>query len=276
MKQTNYQVVPFPKSRQPIVDYLSVAKNKHTIHALIEVDVTQPRRFIQKHKATTGESLSFTAFVIACLARAIDENKVLHAYRASRNRLVLFDEVDVNTLVEHDIQGQRIGTPYVIRAANTKTFLEIHREIRTAQVEEAGAYKRIDWYRWLPHIVGRFMWRVLGWDPHLRKKYTGTVCVTAVGMFGKGTGWGIPTTDYTLLVTLGGIAEKPGVVDGRIEIREYLSLTISVDHDIVDGAPAARFAQRLRELIENGDGLIDLHTASAQNTAEVGIGETAR
>jgi len=41
-------------------------------------------------------------------------------------------------------------------------------------------------------------------------------------------------------------------VEGRIEIREYLSVTISVDHDIVDGAPAARFTQQLRELIESG------------------------
>ena len=57
------------------------------------------------------------------------------------------------------------------------------------------------------------------------------------------------------MVTLGGIGEKPGVVAGRIEIREYLSLTVSVDHDIVDGAPATRFARRLRELMETGYGI---------------------
>jgi len=61
--------------------------------------------------------------------------------------------------------------------------------------------------------------------------------------------------NFTLTVTLGGIAEKPGVVDGRIEIREYLSMTLSFDHDIVDGAPAARFTHRLKELIESGYGL---------------------
>ncbi|HRO91391.1 MAG TPA: 2-oxo acid dehydrogenase subunit E2, partial [Promineifilum sp.] len=40
-----------------------------------------------------------------------------------------------------------------------------------------------------------------------------------------------------------------------IEPREYLSVTLSFDHDIVDGAPAARFGGRLRGLIEGGDGL---------------------
>ena len=72
-----------------------------------------------------------------------------------------------------------------------------------------------------------------------------------------GSFWGIPITDYTLGIILGGIAEKPGAFDGRIEIREYLSMTISVDHDIIDGAPAARFSQRLKELIESGYGLSD-------------------
>jgi pyruvate/2-oxoglutarate dehydrogenase complex dihydrolipoamide acyltransferase (E2) component len=46
-------------------------------------------------------------------------------------------------------------------------------------------------------------------------------------------------------------------MNGRIEIREYLHLTISVDHDIVDSAPAARFAQQLKERIERSDGLCD-------------------
>jgi pyruvate/2-oxoglutarate dehydrogenase complex dihydrolipoamide acyltransferase (E2) component len=79
--------------------------------------------------------------------------------------------------------------------------------------------------------------------------------MTAVGMFGKGSGWAISFGVHTLDIALGGIVEKPGVVDRRIEIREYLCVTISFDHDIVDGAPAARFTARLKELIESGYGL---------------------
>ena len=36
----------------------------------------------------------------------------------------------------------------------------------------------------------------------------------------------------TLMMTVGGIGVKPGVVDGHVAIREYLSLTISFDHEI--------------------------------------------
>lgn len=75
-------------------------------------------------------------------------------------------------------------------------------------------------------------------------------------MFGRGLAWGIPIPTFTLSITVGGIAEKPGVIDGKIENREYLSLTISFDHDIIDGAPAARFAQRFKELIKGGYGLV--------------------
>jgi pyruvate/2-oxoglutarate dehydrogenase complex dihydrolipoamide acyltransferase (E2) component len=63
---------------------------------------------------------------------------------------------------------------------------------------------------------------------------------------------------------LGGITAKPAVVDGRIAIREYLSVTVDFDHDTVDGAPAARFVQRLRELIEGGYGLCEAPKVGAE------------
>jgi pyruvate/2-oxoglutarate dehydrogenase complex dihydrolipoamide acyltransferase (E2) component len=47
------------------------------------------------------------------------------------------------------------------------------------------------------------------------------------------------------------------VVDHRIEVRELMSVTVSFDHDIVDGAPAARFTQRLKELVERAGELED-------------------
>ena len=90
----------------------------------------------------------------------------------------------------------------------------------------------------------------------------GTVGITAVGMFGKDAGWGIPPALPTLMITLGGIGEKPLIIDGRIATRDFLSLTISFNHDIVDGAPAARFIKRFKELIENGYGLDDFMVTS--------------
>jgi pyruvate/2-oxoglutarate dehydrogenase complex dihydrolipoamide acyltransferase (E2) component len=104
------------------------------IHGLIDVDVTKAHKFLQDHQANTGESLSFTAFIITCLAQAVDENKSLQACRKGSKHLVLFDDVDVATPIERQMAGQKQPIVYIIRAANKKTFREIHQEIRAAQV----------------------------------------------------------------------------------------------------------------------------------------------
>lgn len=257
-----YKVVPYPKLRRALGITLRSSQHKSMIRGLIEVDVTKARAFLRAHKANTGESLSFTAFIITCLARAVDEDKSLHACRKGRKHLVLFDEVDVSTLIEREMSGQKQPIMYIIRAANKKTFREIHHEIRVAQVETVEkAWEGFRDFQFLPLFMFKFIWPILWWMlgryPLVQKKYGGTVCLSSVGMFGKGAGWGIPITEHTLNLTLGGIAEKPGIVDGQIAIREYLCITLSFDHDVIDGAPAARFTKRLKELIESGFGLYE-------------------
>src|SRR6266705_7179397 len=254
-KHNDYKVVPYSKLRRVLAITLHSAQRKSMIRGLIEVDVTKAREFLREHNENTGESLSFTAFIITCLAQAVYENKTLHACRKGRKHLVLFDEVDVSTLIERDMAGQKQPIVYIIRAANTKTLREIHQEIRAAQVNAVEqAWEGLKDFGWLPLVVFRVLWPMFWWmkgrSPSVQKKYGGTVGISAVGMFGKGVGWGIPINDHPLDVTLGGIAEKPGVVDGHIASREYLCLTLSFNHDLIDGAPAARFIQRLKKLIE--------------------------
>jgi pyruvate/2-oxoglutarate dehydrogenase complex dihydrolipoamide acyltransferase (E2) component len=261
-KQHNdYELVPFPKIRRGLAIMYPSVKCKPMVHGLMEVDVTEVRRYLREHKVKTGEPLSFTAYIITCLAQAIDENKFLHAYRKGRKRLVLFGNVDVATAIERDMSGQKQPIVYISRGANKQTFLEIHHEIRAAQVEQAkkawegwGDFKG---FLFLPIAFFRFFWWMRRTYPQVQKKYGGTVGISAVGMFGKGGGWGIPINDHTIDLTLGGIAEKPGVVDGQIAIREYLSMTLSFNHDLIDGAPAARFATRLKDPIESGYDLCD-------------------
>jgi pyruvate/2-oxoglutarate dehydrogenase complex dihydrolipoamide acyltransferase (E2) component len=244
--------------------YPSVQR-KPMIHGLLEVDVTKARTFLQEQKAKTGEVLSFTAFIVACLAHAVDEDKSLQAYHKGQNQLMLFDEVDVAIPIERSLAGQKQPIIAIIRAANTKTFYQIHHEIRQAQNEQIAkaweGFAEARRLQFMPMLLFRIGWWVFCWlrrtYPQVQKRYGGTVGVTAVGMFGKGAGWGIPLNDHTIDLTLGGIASKPAVVDGQITIRDYLCLTVSVDHTMIDGAPAARFIQRLKELIESGYGLTE-------------------
>ena len=258
-----YHEVEFPAIREAAIDLLREAHRKHMIHGLLEADVTDARRRIRERKTRTGETLSFTAFIATCLARAVDEDKAMHAYRRGKKKLVVFDEVDVNIMVERQVGGRAMGTPNIIRAANKKSLRQIHDEIRAAQAGAVEDTRGMEWFRWAPLVARLPLWlRTLAWramqrNPHTLKRMAGTVGLTAVGMFGRGTGWGITIPFLTLNVVLGGITEKPGLVDGRVEPREFLCLTISVDHDIVDGAPAARFVNRFRELIESSYGLME-------------------
>jgi pyruvate/2-oxoglutarate dehydrogenase complex dihydrolipoamide acyltransferase (E2) component len=114
------------------------------------------------------------------------------------------------------------------------------------------------WFLYLPAFLRRgFYWLVMRF-PQVFREISSPVMVTAVGMFGEGGGWAITMPNFTLTIAVGGISEKPGVHKGEIAIREYLDLTVSIDHDVVDGAPAARFVQSLRELLESAYGLRDL------------------
>ena len=129
-KQDKYDVVPFPKVRQAIVDSLHQAKHMSIIHTLIEVDVTDVRKWVKDFKKIIGGSLSFTAFLTFCLARAIDENKLVHAYRKGSN-LIVYDHIDIAIVIEREIGDEEAPiNPYVIKAANTKTLEQIHEEIR--------------------------------------------------------------------------------------------------------------------------------------------------
>jgi len=272
-QQHDYQVIPYPKIRRFMAAAYRATQHKPMIHSLLEVDVTRARAFLREHKANTGEALSFTAFLIACLAKAVDEHKTVQAIRKGSKHLILFDEVDVLTDIEREVAGQKYIIPTIIRAANHKTVSELHDEIRAAQRADVKNVRKRFPFLFLPAVISRpFLW-AFGWigrrRPQLWKETMGTVEISAVGMFGKGAGWGIPPAPAAaLMLTVGGIGEKPGVVDGQIAVREYLSLTISFDHDSIDGAPAARFTQSLKELIESGYGLFDSTVESKQAGAE--------
>ena len=254
-----YETLPFPHERQLIIEGGRVASRKHTVVALLEVDVTMARQLLREHRARTGEALSFTAFVIACLGQAVGENKAVHAYRDWRNRLILFDEVDVNMSVEIELEGRKVVLPHFIRGANKRSFRDIHSEIRAVQARPDKTREfGVLWFVRLPRFVRDIFYWFVFKNPRWLKASFCTVGLTAVGMFGTGGGWAIPYNVHSLDVALGGIGEKPGVVEGRIEIREYLCLTLMFDHDIIDGAPAARFTQRFKELIESSYSLHDL------------------
>jgi pyruvate/2-oxoglutarate dehydrogenase complex dihydrolipoamide acyltransferase (E2) component len=93
---------------------------------------------------------------------------------------------------------------------------------------------------------------------------TGTVQVSAVGMFAGGAGFAIaPPTLASLVVVVGGLGRRPVAVDDQIVIHDVLDLTITIDHNVVDGAPATRFGAELRHLMQSAAALAPKHPPNA-------------
>ncbi len=266
-KTRHYQIVEFPPGRRGWVNTLELSWTPHTMYGLLEVDVTLARKLIAEHKSRIGETLSFAGFLTFCLARAVDEDKTIQAYRKGEKQLVLLDDVNVGLMIERQVGEKTTLMGHVIQGANRKTFQEIHNEIRKVQSEPVPPSKGMpNWYRsimLLPWPLSRLVIALLRFsarrDPAAFVSMAGTVALSSVGLFGGGhSGWGLSPTGSSLGLIVGSISWKPAVVEGRIEPREILNLTVTFDHDIVDGGPATRFVRRLVELIECGSGLNEM------------------
>ena len=78
----------------------------------------------------------------------------------------------------------------------------------------------------------------------------GTFTVTNLGAFEVDGFTPIINQPQAAILGIGRIAPRPVAVDGEVVLREHVTLSLSFDHRIVDGGPAARFLQRIKELVE--------------------------
>ncbi|MFW9966638.1 MAG: 2-oxo acid dehydrogenase subunit E2 [Candidatus Thorarchaeota archaeon] len=255
-----YEEKPF--NREIVVELMEQGLRSHYISGLIEVDVTKGRQIIREYEESSGKELSFTAWITKCIAQAVSEHRNVHAIRKGK-RLIVFKDVDVSVMVERQIGGVTGAQTYIVRKANEKTVHEIQDEIwavrsrKDGDISDTVNQKMMRRLFSLPKFLRDFLfWRKFRTDPFFVKKHLGTVTVTAVGMYGKGkSGWAVPISISPVLFALGGITKKPAVVDENIEIRESLCVTTFLNHDVVDGGPAARFVARFAELVESVFGI---------------------
>jgi pyruvate dehydrogenase E2 component (dihydrolipoamide acetyltransferase) len=114
----------------------------------------------------------------------------------------------------------------VVRSADSKSIIQINREL-SQLLERALAGKSL-----LDDLTG------------------GTFTITNLGSLGIDAFTPIINHPEAAILGVGRIVQKPVVVDGGIYVRDQVTLSLTFDHRLVDGAPAARFLQRIGELIE--------------------------
>ena len=248
-----YKSLPLSFNRQAVIASASVTREKNTIHCFTEVDITEPRRLIKAHFERTGEKLSLTAYVVTCLAQVIKEHPQLNSFIKGK-RLIILHDVTISVLIEREIVGEKVPEPVGIKQAQLKTLRQIHSEIREAQKQQSnklGSLSNQTWIRLIPNFLLKTFVRVADKNLQMAERY-GKVAVTAVGMFSKEAIWFIPHGSATVLVTIGSISKKVVEVEGCFVSREHLCITVSFDHNIVDGAPASRFMNQFIETIKSG------------------------
>lgn len=258
-KNLKFKIKTFPRTRQITSELFDQAVLHHVVHGLYEFDVSKIMQYINLQKQK-GNLFSFSAYFIFCLAKAVKEFEILNSMRYGNRKVIIFDDVDISFLFESENNFDMSPIIYVIKAADKKTFQEINNEIQNLKEKKKEFFneqeKNVKSYYLIPKFIRKLIIkRKYRYDPFFRKKYGGTICVSSLGKFVQGWGYGIPISGFTLFAIIGAISKKAVVNNDKIEIRELVNTTFSVDHDLVDGAPGVRFGMRFKELFESGYGL---------------------
>jgi pyruvate/2-oxoglutarate dehydrogenase complex dihydrolipoamide acyltransferase (E2) component len=267
MDEHKYSLIDFPKSRIGTIDLGRIGRTKHHIAALLEIDVTDARTRLRTLRRESKIAISFTSWLVKIISTAITEHKEVHALlHRNRRKLIVFDDIDVALVVEKEVDGKLVPLPLLMKSANRKTMAQIQQEITNAKVQTVrneGDYVLDDkrtalqmkLYYLLPQVLRLLTLKFMLSRPLLRKKTMGTVVITSIGTKRGFPGWFIHKSYHNLSFGVGSVVKKPWVIDDEIRVREILNLTILIDHDVIDGAPMARFVSRLLHLMETASGL---------------------
>ncbi len=260
-EKTGYSIQLLPANSEWARELCEQGLKKHYIKALIELDVTKARSYVRHYRKETGINLSFFAWFVSCIADAIDRNRAVHACRCGRGKVVIFEDVDISMPIERVVDGKRMPMPYVLRSANRKSVEAIHSEIEQAKdcplsPEDLVLSKPMS--KWLlkvfpslPKIIKNMFWSRFLNNPFFMKRITGTVGVTSVAIAGKTKGWALPISMQPICFALGSMTETLVTTKQNTpEKRDCLRVTILFDHDVIDGAPAARFISSLTKLVD--------------------------
>jgi pyruvate/2-oxoglutarate dehydrogenase complex dihydrolipoamide acyltransferase (E2) component len=254
------KTVPYPRLRNFLQDALAEGKRKHIAHVMLEADIGGIKERLAERRQRGQEPISMTSYIAKSFACAIETDRRMQAYRLGKSRLVVFDDIDLAFMIEREWGGEPIPIFTILRAAQQKSAPDIHRALQAARDTPLGADGPMNalemQFFLLPRFLRKAVWFVIRRNPYWFKDVAGTAAVTSMGMYTSGAAVGVPITPMTLTLTIGTIEKKPALQDGQLIERDVVHLCLSVDHDIVDGAPLMRFAERFKQMLRDGTALL--------------------
>ncbi|MGE4485775.1 MAG: dihydrolipoamide acetyltransferase family protein [Oscillospiraceae bacterium] len=169
-----------------------------------------------------SDRVSINDFAIAAAARAVSE---FERFRMTLDggEYVISDRIDIGVAVSAD---DGLYVP-VVRNADGKNIFELSAEMKTL-AEKARARALA------PGETG-----------------DARITVSNVGMYGVHSFTPIVNRHEAAIVGVCAVFDELALADGQVAVRKKMMLSVTFDHRIVNGAEAARFANRIKELLEN-------------------------
>ncbi|MDC7222926.1 MAG: 2-oxo acid dehydrogenase subunit E2 [Spirochaetales bacterium] len=242
------KIVPQSFLRKAVSASASVTGSKNTIHFITEVDVTKAMACLEELKKA-GTPVSVTSFLTKAFAQTVTKYRWMNSFIA-RGKQIFLEDIIISILMEREIEGVSVPEPMVIHDVERKTPLEIGEEIKSAQSRSEqgnslGDLSKARYLNFIPPWLLKTFVRLADRNINMGIKY-GKLAITSVGMFSSKPLWVVPHGSATILLSVGTIT-----ADRQEEGRRILHLTASFDHDVIDGAPAARFMEDLCNEMES-------------------------
>jgi len=225
------EVTPLSTMREIIAQRMMESFKTPHFYLTVEVDAKSleetRQRLIPVIEKETGVRLTLTDLIIKMVAKALKDNPSLNCAYVDGG-VKLFKRIDIGLVTA--VEGGLVVP--VIRQADKKSLAEIAKS-RAELVQKAR-------------------------ERHLTKEeMTGsTFTISNLGMFEVDSFNAIIQPPEAAILAVGRIADKVVAREGQVLIRPMMTLTLSIDHRVLDGALGAKFLQSLKRYIENPLSLI--------------------
>jgi pyruvate dehydrogenase E2 component (dihydrolipoamide acetyltransferase) len=188
---------------------------------ITDLDATNLVNARAQLNAEPDVKVSYNAFLVRAVALALRDHPEANVTLTDEG-LQQRDQINVGLAVDTE-RGLMVP---VLHDADAKNLLEIDRKLK------ALAQRALDGDSLPDELTG------------------GCITVTNLGMYEIDAFTPIINPSESVILGVGQIAAKPVVIDGEIVIRQMMTLSLGFDHRVIDGAPAARFLQRIKRLLE--------------------------
>jgi pyruvate dehydrogenase E2 component (dihydrolipoamide acetyltransferase) len=221
------KVMQISKIRKTIAERMSSsAKNAPQVTVTVEADASEivrlRERILSDIEAETGIRLSYTDLFVKAAAVALRQEPMLNS-RLDGDVIRLIEEINIGVAVE---VAEGLIVP-VVRDADRKTLSQIARS--TKHLIDGARDGKLS----SSELTG------------------GTFTITNLGPYGVDVFTPLINPPETAILGVGKIADKPMASDGKVEIRPMMYLSLSFDHRVIDGALAARFLQKMKQILEH-------------------------